>query len=208
MNVRRSYRQTARADAAEQRTDRIRRAALELFVEVPFEQLTLSAVADRAGVGLQTLIRRVGTKDGLVAMVTDWVGPLAGELLGPPESADPEVVACAFARQYEQWAPVNERTYQQRDASPALAANAEAGRRAHRDWVARSFAVPLAGLPHQQRAVVLARLVAVTGVELWLVLRRDEKLTEAETTDAVRDLIHACLPPSASGSTSTDTEKP
>jgi AcrR family transcriptional regulator len=198
MKSARGYTQTARADAAEDKTRRIRQAALELFVELPYDQLTLHAVAERAGVGLQTVIRRTGGKDGLVAMVAEWAGPQVAALLGEPDSDDPAVVAEAFARQYETWALVNERTYTQRESSPALAAYAEAGRRAHRDWVAAAFADRLAALPRTRRTRVLARLVAVTGVELWLVLRRDEGLSRAATTEAVRDLVAACLPPASS----------
>lgn len=198
MKSARGYTQTARADAAEEKTRRIREAALELFVELPYDQLTLNAVADRAGVGLQTVIRRTGGKDGLVAMVAEWAGPQVAALLGEPDSDDPAAVAEAFARQYETWALVNERTYTQRESSPALAAYAEAGRRAHREWVRAAFAARLAALPRTHRTRVLARLVAVTGVELWLVLRRDEELSRAATTEAVRDLVAACLPPASS----------
>lgn len=197
----RGYTQTARADAAEERTRRILEAALELFVEVPYDQLTLNAVAERAGVGLQTVIRRSGGKDGLIAMVADWVGPQVGALLGPPDTDDPADVATAFARQYERWALVNERTYQQRDASPALAEYAESGRVRHRQWIATAFDARLRSLPTRQRKTTLARLVAVTGVELWLVLRRDEGLSHAAATEAMRDLIAACLP-------HTDQEQP
>jgi AcrR family transcriptional regulator len=198
MKSARGYTQTARADAAEDKTRRIRQAALELFVELPYDQLTLHAVAERAGVGLQTVIRRTGGKDGLVAMVAEWAGPQVAALLGEPDSDDPAVVAEAFARQYETWALVNERTYTQRDSSPALAAYAESGRRAHREWVRAAFAERLAQLPRSRRTRVLAQLVAVTGVELWLVLRRDEGLSRAAATEAVRDLVAACLPASSS----------
>ena len=41
-------------------------AAVAAFEAKPFDQITLAEVAERAGVGVQTLIRRVQTKDGLV----------------------------------------------------------------------------------------------------------------------------------------------
>jgi AcrR family transcriptional regulator len=193
MKSARGYTQTARADAAEDKTRRIRQAALELFVELPYDQLTLHAVAERAGVGLQTVIRRTGGKDGLVAMVAEWAGPQVAALLGEPDSDDPAVVAGAFARQYETWALVNERTYTQRESSPALAAYAEAGRRAHRDWVRSAFADRLAALPRARRTRVLARLVAVTGVELWLVLTAHEGLTAGQAEDTIAMLVRAAL---------------
>jgi AcrR family transcriptional regulator len=189
----RPYRQRRRARAAEDRTERILAAALELFAERPFAQITLAAVAERAGVGLQTLIRRVGTKDGLARAVNAWVAPQIAADRGAPSSADPATVAAAIARHYERWGEVTERTVRQADASPALAEQAEGGRRAHREWVAAAFAEPLAARPPAARARLHARLVAVCGVELWNVLRRDEALAFADARDAVADLIAASL---------------
>lgn len=189
----RSYTQRARAEAAEEKTGRIREAALALFVELPWDQITLAAVAERAQVGLQTVLRRAGSKDGLATMVSEWIGPQVAALLGPPDTSDPQAVARAFARHYEVWALVTERTYQQQDVSPALAAMAEGGRRAHREWIVAAFGDVLTTQSPQRRRELRARLVAVTGVELWLVLRRDEGLSQARATAALRDLLAATL---------------
>jgi AcrR family transcriptional regulator len=192
----RPYRQRRRAARAEANTERILRASYELFLERPFEQITLAAVAERAGVGLQTVIRRVGTKDGLARATNAWVVPqLAGER-GEPDSADPLEVAAAMARHYERWGEATDRMMRQEDVSPALAEAAAAGRRAHREWIEAAFAEPLRALAPSERRRSAARLAAVCGVELWLVLRRDGGLSAAEARDAVADLIAASLPTS------------
>jgi len=168
-------------------------ATLELFVERPFELVTLAAVAERAGVGMQTVIRRVGTKDGLVEAVGEWVAPQVRAALGAPLSADPAVVAAAFRRHYTQWGAVLERTQSQEDSSPALQVSAENGRTAHRRWIAAAFADFLATVPAPARGPALAELVAVTGVELWLVLTKYEGLSPDQAEDTVTTLISACL---------------
>src|SRR5438874_3100195 len=99
----RPYHQRTRAAGAEANTERILRAAHDLFLERPFDQVTLAAVAERAGVGLQTLIRRVGTKDGLARAVNAWIEPQVAADRGAPDSADPAQVAAAIARHYERW---------------------------------------------------------------------------------------------------------
>ena len=73
------------------------------FVAKPFDQITLAEVAEQAGVGLQTLIRRVQTKDGLVRAVNEWAVAAIGEARGEPDSSDPDAVAAAIARQYERF---------------------------------------------------------------------------------------------------------
>jgi len=189
----RAYVQRDRARAAAENTERIRRAALDLFAEQPFERITLAQVAERAGVGVQTVVRRVGTKDGLVRAVNAWVQPQVGAARGEPASADPVVVAAQLARQYERWGALIDRTLRQEDVSPALAEGADAGRRAHRAWIEAAFADVLAPLPAPARRRLRAQLVAVCGVELWHVLRRDQGLSAAAARDAVAGLIAACL---------------
>jgi AcrR family transcriptional regulator len=191
----RPYRQRRRAAASEANTARIMEAALELFRERPFEQITLAAVAERAGVGVQTVIRRVGTKDGLVRASYEWVVPRVLADRGAPVSADPREVATALERHYERWGDLTERTLRQEDASPAIAANAAAGRRGHRAWIAAAFADPLAALPAAHRAETLGRLIGVCGIELWSVLRRDGGLSAEQARDAVADLISSVLTP-------------
>jgi len=189
----RPYRQRRRAEAAEANTERILQAGLDLFLERPWDQITLAAVAERAGVGVQTLIRRVDTKDGLSRAVNDWVGPQVAATRGGPDSPDPHVVAAALARHYERWGAATDRTLRQEDASPSLAAAAAAGRRAHREWLEAAFAAPLAARSGAARTDLLARLIGVCGVELWLVLRRDAGLSVDAARSAVADLIAACL---------------
>lgn len=179
----RPYQQQARAEAAEARTEAILRAATELFLERPFDQITLAGVAERAGVGLQTLIRRFGTKDGLARAVNAFNESRNEGLRGDP-GPDPDAVADALCEHYESWGRVMDRMLRQEEASPALAEAAAAGRANHRAWLRRNFP----DLPEER----IARLVGICGVELWLVLRRE--LSAAATRDAVRDLVASTLP--------------
>jgi AcrR family transcriptional regulator len=189
----RPYRQRRRAAEAEANTERILQSAFELFLERPFDQITLAAVAERAGVGLQTVIRRVGTKDGLARAVSRWTTPQVAADRGEPESADPATVAAAIARHYERWGESADRMLRQEDASPALAEAAAAGRAAHREWIETAFAGVLGAVAPPARRRLLAQLVGVCGVELWLVLRRDAGLSVDEARDAVAGLIAGVL---------------
>src|SRR3954471_12257812 len=185
----RPYRQRRRAEAAEARTEAIREAALDAFMAKPFDQITLADVAERAGVGVQTLIRRVQNKDGLVRLVNEWVAAAIREARGEPDSSDPAAVAAGLERQYEGFGALIDRSLRQEEASPALAANAQGGRRAHREWIETAFAEEIArGGPQ-----LTGQLVGLCGVELWLVLRRDGGLTAEQTRDTVAQLIRSVL---------------
>jgi AcrR family transcriptional regulator len=188
----RTYRQGRRAEAAQANTERIMAAAVELYVEKPFDQITLADVAERAGVGLQTLIRRVRTKDGLVQAVNEWMDGRIGDARGEPESSDPAVVAAALERQYEAWGAFIDRTLRQEER---FAEGAAAGRRFHAEWVQTAFADALAAREPAARELLRAQLIGVCGVELWLVLRRDAGLSAARARDAVAGLIANLLTP-------------
>ncbi|MGK2939901.1 MAG: TetR family transcriptional regulator [Solirubrobacteraceae bacterium] len=57
----------ARAGAAAETERRIIDAALELFSERLYDQVALAGIAAAAGVSSQTVIRRFGSNEGLVA---------------------------------------------------------------------------------------------------------------------------------------------
>lgn len=165
------------------------RAADELFREVPFEQLTLAAVAERAGVGLQTLIRRVGTKDGLVRAAIEHMGPQLQRWRGEVPPPDPERVAAIVCEQYRQTGDGLDRMIRQEDSSPALHEAVRAGRIAHADWIGTVFADAIERCQPQEREGLRARLIAVTGVELYLVLTRDCGLDGDQARRAVTALL-------------------
>src|SRR5260370_42666326 len=64
---RRRYRMVARAEAAATTAERILDAAVEVFWELPTDQISLDEIARRAGVTVQTVIRRFGGREGLLA---------------------------------------------------------------------------------------------------------------------------------------------
>jgi AcrR family transcriptional regulator len=189
----RTYVQRDRARAAQANTERILQASLDLFTERPLDQITLASVAERAGVGLQTVIRRVGTKDGLIRATNEWVVPQIIATRGAPPSPEPRTVAEAIARHYERWGALTDRMLRQEDSSPVLGELAATGRANHRAWIEATFADTLAALSPDERHALRARLVGVTGIELWQVLRHTEDLSADRATDAVADLISACL---------------
>ena len=64
---------TARAAASEATEQRIRAAAGQLFGELPYDQVSLQTVAERAEVTVQTVLRRFSSKDDLFAAASEWM---------------------------------------------------------------------------------------------------------------------------------------
>jgi AcrR family transcriptional regulator len=66
----------SRAEAAERLSEQIIDAAYELWLERSYDEITLQEVAERAGASLSSVMRRFGSKEGIVEAIisTDRMG--------------------------------------------------------------------------------------------------------------------------------------
>jgi AcrR family transcriptional regulator len=185
----RPYVMRDRARTAAATGERILVAAAQLFVEVPFAQLTLRAVAERAGVTVQTVIRRFGDKEGLFAAAAQRsIGLVAAHRDAAPVGDLPAIVA-NLVDHYETAGDIALRLLAEEEGSPTIAAITSTGRWYHRDWCARVFAPTLDGLIGVERDRRLAQLVAVCDVYTWKLLRKDSGLSRRQTTTALLELL-------------------
>ncbi|HYE95081.1 MAG TPA: helix-turn-helix domain-containing protein [Rubricoccaceae bacterium] len=187
----RAYQMRARADAAERTARAILEAAVALWRERPLDEVTLRAIADRAGVTVQTVLRRFGSKEGVIAACIE--GDVAG--IGAERDQAPvgdvEGALAVLLRHYERDGDAVLRALALEGKVEAAAAVAEAGRAAHRAWCARVFAPYL---PPPDAAAYPARLdafVAATDLYLWKLLRRDLGRSRAKTEQALLVVLRA-----------------
>jgi AcrR family transcriptional regulator len=190
---RRPYRQGARAAAAAENTRRIVKAAEELFEERLYDQVSLADVAERAGVGLQTLIRRYPTKEELVRGVGDVVAPRIEAQRSAAPVGDVAGAVANLTEHYEQTGDMTLRLLAQEERVAAFADYTRSGRRMHREWTARVFAPLLEGLSRADRELRLAQLVAICDVYTWKLLRRDQRLSRARTERALTQMINGLV---------------
>lgn len=189
---RRPYRMTGRAEAAHATAERILDATMALFWERPTDQIVLRDVADRAGVTVQTVLRKYGDKDGLLAATADRaMSRTAAERAVEPGDVDAAIEV--LLDHYEDVGTRVLRLLAAEQGSPTLAEYAERGRELHRDWCRSVFAGtlgPLTGVARERR---LAQLVAVCDVYTWKLLRLDSGLSRRQTQIALRELLGPLL---------------
>jgi AcrR family transcriptional regulator len=196
----RPYRLQARAAAAAETHRRVVQAAIALYAERWIDQFSLEEVATRAGVTAQTVLRRFGSKEGLIAAAGDelerhvtrqrWAVPV-GDVAGAVRN---------LFDHYEEVGDLVLRSLAQEGRYPPIRALTDRGRRFHYEWVARTFAPLLAGIAGQDHERLRAQLVAVTDVYVWKLLRRDLGLDRDQAELALRELI-AGLPGATGGDT-------
>jgi hypothetical protein len=71
----------------------------------------------------------------------------------------------------------------------------DGGRRYYQAWVERVFSPLLEDVPREQRTRRPARVIAVTDVYTWKILRRDLDLSREEAEVAARELAAGILRP-------------
>lgn len=186
---RRGYTMRARAAAAERTGERIMDAAFELFGRRLYDEVTLGDVAAAAGVTTQTVIRRFGSKEGLIEAVGERVRGQVGAQRDQAPVGDVAGAVANLVEHYEQMGDGVLHLLAQEERVPAFRAATDMGRAMHHEWVARTFAPQLAGLRGAERRRRHAQLVAVTDVYVWKILRRDFGLPRAQVEHAIRELV-------------------
>ena len=185
----RPYRMQARAEAAAATGERILDAAVAVFWQRPVDDIPLEEVARRARVSVQTVNRRFGGKQGLLAATAQREADRVRRQRDQAPVGDLPGTVRNLVDHYEELGVPVLRLLAQEDRSPALHALADQGRAYHAGWCERVFAPVLEGLRGTERARRLAQLVAVTDVLTWKLLRRDRDLSRRQTELALIELL-------------------
>lgn len=179
----------ARAKAAEATRERILEATEEVFDERRIDEVTLDAVAQRAGVAVQTVLRHFGSRDGLLMASLVHTGIKMGRHRDAAASTDVHDAVDLLVDHYDRFGDGILRLLGAEESHPALIDFTDSGRDYHREWCEETFAASLAGLRGAKRQRRIAQLVAVTDVYTWKLLRRDRGLSLPQTKLAIHELL-------------------
>jgi AcrR family transcriptional regulator len=181
----------ARAEAAAATQERMLAAAWRHFAERPFEQVRLAEVAAEAGVTVQTLHARFGTKDDV--FVAAWHRKMApvGAQRDTAPVGDVRAAVRVLYDSYEQDGDAALRLLAQEERIPAVKEMADSGRAWHRGWVQRTFAPLLYGLSGAERERRLVALVVATDLLVWKLLRREMGLGRRTAEQIVTEMVTA-----------------
>jgi AcrR family transcriptional regulator len=190
---RRVYRMGARAEAAAETHRRILDAAIELFGARLYDDVSLADVAEAAQVTVQTVLRRFASKEGLTeAAIARGVDEVRRQRWAAP-AGDLAATVQGLVEHYERWGERSLRCLSQEERTPAMRNLTDAGRALHREWVEHAFSARLCAAKGAARERLRARLVAVTDVYVWKIMRRDLGLSPGATELALRELVAAVL---------------
>ncbi|WP_432261903.1 TetR/AcrR family transcriptional regulator [Cupriavidus sp. TMH.W2] len=189
----RVYRQSARANAVQDTERQIVDALIALLEERWFDEFTLDDIAAAAGTTRQTVIRRFGSKAGVLsAMAAQMDVSIRAQRWSTPAESVADIVAL-LTDDYERTGDILVRTLGQEARIPEFAAVLDRGRKGHREWIEDMFRAWLDKLDGQSRADRFAQLLAQTDVWTWHLLRRAQEHSAAETRRLMTQAIERLL---------------
>jgi len=180
----RSYTMSARAAAAAETRDRLLDATIAIALETQRLDFSLDQVAERAGRSVQTILRRFGSRDGLVQQAVERGSARVAAERRPAERGDIPGALSLLMEHYEQWGAFMLRLLAQED-DPDAGGITAGGRLLHREWVTEVFS------PGSVELTDL--LVVATDLSTWKLLRLDRGLSPAEVLSRVTALTDAVL---------------
>lgn len=188
----------ARAEAMEATREAICAATVELWLDLPFDELTLDQIAVRAGTTRQTVLRHYKSKENLVIAAAEWYSSRL-EAATEVDPGDVDAAISVILFQYEAMGDANVRLLEIEGRVAEAREMLERGRASHRRWIERSFAPFTDGLDRTERAAFVDALYAATDVMVWKLLRRDfgrsPEATRAVITVLVRGVLTAIEQP-------------
>mgnify|MGYP001821215001 CR=1 FL=1 len=189
--ARRPYRMKARAEAAQETGERIVDAAWAAFSEQLFDQITLQQIAADAGVTVQTILRRFGSKEALFEAASRREGARILADRQPNGAGDGGLDAAihALVGHYERDGRTVLNFLRQEDRLPIVADIVERGRTEHRTWIEQHCAAVLETTSGQQRDRLLTAAIAATDLYVWKLLRLDLGRSRKQVEQAMLTLL-------------------
>lgn len=189
MKSARAYRQGARAEAAAETRERILDAAMTLFLAHDYEDVTLDKIAGAAGVTLQTVLRKFGSKEGLAgATIEERAGRIMEERR--PAATGARAAVAALVASYEDMGDANWRMLRQESQQPVIHEVLVNARAMHRAWIEASFARELPAKGAERERMIDA-LFTVLDFYVWKLHRRDLGRSREETEALMLGLVEA-----------------
>ena len=191
MKLTRTYTMGSRADGVTATRERIARAAMALFLEHPYEDVTLAGIAKAAGVSHQTVLNHFESKDGVVLGVAELLKTETRSARNDATPGDVPSAVRALVGDYEHMGDANFR-WAASERLDNLAELLDEARAGHQEWIVTMFGDRLPTTPVARRRAIHA-LHAATDVYTWKLLRRDLRQSRAETEKTIVDLVVGLL---------------
>lgn len=185
---------TKRSDAAGGTRRRIAEAALALFKERDYDDVSLNEIAGAAGVSHQTVLNHCENKAGVLLAAGELFSEEIRDLEADAVPGDVMSVVRTTCDRYEVLGDANARWAAMATRAPEVAEGLARGRLGFQSWLEEMFdaLLPTEAEPAERQRVLLG-LHAALDVYTWKLLRRDLGLSREQTETQLTDLVRGVL---------------
>ena len=190
----RAYDMTKRSDAVAGTRRRIAEAALALFKERDYDDVSLNEIALAAGVSHQTVLNHCENKAGVLLAAGELFSEEIRDLEADAIPGDVASVVHTTCVRYEVLGDANARWAAMATRAPEVADGLARGRLGFQAWLEEMLGdlMPDGDDPDERRRVLLG-LHAALDVFAWKLLRRDLGLSQEQTEAQLTDLVLGVL---------------
>ncbi len=190
----RAYDMTKRSDAEGGTRRRVAEAALSLFKERDYDDVSLNEIARAAGVSHQTVLNHCESKAGVLLAASALFSEEIRNLEVDAVVGDVTSVVRTTCIRYEVLGDANARWAAMSTRAPEVAEGLARGRSGFQSWLEEMLGdlMPSDADPAERRRVLLG-LHAALDVFTWKLLRRDLGLSQDQTEAQLTDLVLGVL---------------
>jgi AcrR family transcriptional regulator len=189
----RNYNNKRRALGAAETTGKIIRAFGELWKDNPVHEITLENIAEKSGVTIRTILRKFGSRDGLIQACLDHDVHFIIEERRKAPVGDIDGITRALLSNYEEMGEAGIRTiYMENEFKEARDIGIK-GRKEHRKWCAEVFAPYLPDPGQDDYEIKLTAFITSTEIYLWKLLRKDLGYDQEKTFQVFKMLLEGLV---------------
>jgi AcrR family transcriptional regulator len=189
----RNYDMGLRARQAAETEKRIIDAAHNLWIKLPYHEITLEKVADKAGVTVRTILRKFESKEGLfmTGIEKDEEISILSRNEDPSKPVSETLVS--LLDEYEKMGDASIRTIMASDSVPVAKQILVKARIVHKAWCEKMFASYLPAQNSADYSIRLHAFISATEFYLWKLLRRDIGFSQQETLAVFKNMIDGLI---------------
>jgi AcrR family transcriptional regulator len=182
----------ARAEGMTATRNRIVQAALKLALEQAYEDITLVAIAEAAGVSHQTVLNHFESKEKVAAAAAEVLTRETTAARARARPGNLHGAVSILVQEYERFGDANARWAVASERLGSLAPLLDAARASHQAWLEHIFSDRLPAARDVRRYAIHA-LHAATDVYTWKLLRRDLRVSRETAERIMLDLADGVL---------------
>ena len=188
-----TYNNTNRQLKAEATKRSIIKALGKLWTQYSINDITLDMIAREANVTKRTILRKFGSKEGLLTESLSYDPADISAKRNHAKPGDIDDILNTLLSNYENIGEAAIRTINLESELEVARQIGVKGRKLHRNWCKKVFAPFLPNSKSPNFEIQLTSFISVTEIYLWKLMRKDLKLSKKKTFAIFKNMLEGVI---------------